>query len=180
LELYVEQELSPQQQEAVEAHLAVCEACRRRLANLEQITRLLYALPPAQPAPDLARRVVAAVEAQAARAPVRRPWRRLVPVGIGTLFSVWMLLALGYQTLLAWRQSGAGQFISLLFRDPGLALRYPAEVVYAILESLPILELGLTLGLALVMVLLLEQFVTTLTGPVQAQFNGNHSGRGMA
>lgn len=174
LDLYVERELPEEERRAVEVHLRTCPACRKRLANLEQVTALLYQLPPEEPTPDLEARVVAAVEARAARAPVRQPWLRTVAVGLGALFSALLLLALGYQTILGLQQGGAAQFISLLLSDPELLARYPAEGLYTVLESLPLFELALTLGLSLITVLLVEQFVGTLTGRAGLQLNGNH------
>ncbi|MFQ5854370.1 MAG: anti-sigma factor family protein [Anaerolineae bacterium] len=180
LDLYLEGELIEAERNTVEVHLAACLLCRRRLANLEQITALLYELPPEEPAPDLVDRVIATVEARAVRTSARRPWLRVAAMGLGMLFSALLLLALGYQTLLAWRQGGAGQFISLLLNDPELLARYPVEGLYAVLESLPVVELAVTLGLSLVILLLVEQFVRTLAGPAQPQLNGNHSERGVA
>ncbi|MCL4294427.1 MAG: zf-HC2 domain-containing protein [Anaerolineae bacterium] len=182
LDRYVESELAADEQAAVENHLETCSACRQRLTNLRQMMALLHQIPSEAPPPDLVGRIVARVEARIPRHPGYWLWLHTAAVGFGILFSAYLLSALGYQTLLAWQQGGAGQFISLLFNDPALIAHYPAESLYAILEALPVAELALTLGSSLVVLLLVEQLLGVLAGWAQPRLNsnGNHSGRGVA
>lgn len=181
LDGYVENELAADERAAVEHHLETCAACQQKLASLQQMTALLYQIPAETPAPDLAGRIMAAVEARAQRGPRYRPGLHTAAVGLGLLFSAYLLLALGYQTLLAWQQGGAGQFISLLLNDPELIGRYPTESMYAVLEALPTAELVLTLGSSLIVLLLIEHLVSVMAGRTQPQLNGNsnHSRRGV-
>ncbi len=172
LDLYAEGELPVEEVPAVEEHLARCGACRRRLANLREVTALLQELPAQVPAPDLADRVVAVVQAQELRTRVRRPWLRVALVGLAASFSTLLLVGLGYETALGLQQGGVAQFIALLISNPEFLTRYPAEGFYAILESLPLTELVFTLGTALIVIVLVEQLLRTLTPWVQ--LNGNH------
>jgi len=180
LNAYVERELGNEERTAVEDHLLTCPSCRQRVANLRQMTTLLYQLPVEELPAGLEARIVAAVGPAPAQEAVNQSWLYRAAIGLAALFSLLMLLALGYQTLLVWQQDGTGQFISLLAGNPDLALRYPTEALYAVLESLPVVEIALTLGIALVIVLLLEQFLATLGRQASSQFNGNHAGRGVA
>ena len=163
LDNYIERELAVDERAALEGHLESCSSCQHKLVHLRQVTALLYRLPAEEPAPNLATRIVAMVEDRVSPVPARWLWFHTAAIGLGILVSMYLLLTLGYQTLLAWQQGGAGQFISLLFSDPELIARYPAESLYAVLESLPVGESALTLGLSLVTLLLVEQLASTLT-----------------
>ncbi len=180
LNRYAEQELADDEITAVEDHLHACLSCRQRAANLRQMTAVLYQLPVEEPPAGLEVRIMAAVSAVPAQDGVVQTWLYRAAIGLAAFFSLLMLLALGYQTLLVWQQDGTGQFISLLAGNPDLALRYPTEALYAVLESLPVVEIALTLGISLVIVLLLEQFLASLGQQGSSQFNGNHAGRGVA
>lgn len=173
LDGYVENELAADEQAAVEHHLETCAACQQKLAALQQMTALLYQIPTETPAPNLAGRIVTTVEARMQRNPRYRLWLHAAAVGLGLLFSAYLLLALGYQTLLAWQQGGAGQFISLLLNDPELIGRYPTESMYAVLEALPVAELALTVGSSLVVLLLIEHLAGVMASRTQPQLNGN-------
>ncbi len=180
LNQYAERELADDERMAVEDHLQMCPSCRQQLANVRQMTALLYHLPVEETPAGLEARIMAAVNAPPERVDVVQTWLYRAAIGLAALFSLLMLLALGYQTLLVWQQGGTGQFISLLAGNPDLALRYPTEALYAVLESLPIVEITLTLGISLVIVLLLEQFLATLGGQAPSSFNDNHVGTGVA
>lgn len=129
LDGYVENELATDERAAVEHHLETCSSCRRRLTSLQQITALLYQIPAETPAPDLAGRIMATIETRMPQSLRYRLWLHTAAVGLGLLFAAYLLLALGYQTLLTWQQGGAGQFISLLLNDPELIGRYPAKPI---------------------------------------------------
>jgi anti-sigma factor RsiW len=61
--------LEPEEARAVEAHLAICDECRRQLTDLRDATSLLAAgAPDVAPPPALRRRVLAAAEAPGRRA----------------------------------------------------------------------------------------------------------------
>jgi predicted anti-sigma-YlaC factor YlaD len=88
-------EQSPVDQAEVAAHLADCDSCRAWLEAAQQVTRRVR-LSPAEPTPDRADALLAAVLAdQAAR--VRR---RMGPVRIGLVIVAGAQLLLGFSTLL--------------------------------------------------------------------------------
>lgn len=86
LDLYVEGELSPDERRGVETHLRSCPACRRRLANLEQMVTLLHTLPREEPMPELTARILARLEERPRqRAVAVRPalaWAALLSLGV--------------------------------------------------------------------------------------------------
>lgn len=73
--------LSPSGQQRAAAHLEQCAECRARAAGQAQTARLLTRLAPEAPPPQLARNIVAAVEAASAAAKAERrseaTWARL-------------------------------------------------------------------------------------------------------
>lgn len=88
LEAYQDGELSERRRRRVEAHLAACPACRRELAGLRELSRLLQESPPAAhlTPPE---RFVAHVGLRLPRRPERPAWKqaletgwRLVPAGL--------------------------------------------------------------------------------------------------
>jgi len=91
LDLYVEGELPPDERGTVEAHLHSCPACRRRLANLEQMVALLRALPREEPRPELTAHILARWG--------QRPRQRAVAVGPGLAWAA--LLSLGVALVVA-------------------------------------------------------------------------------
>lgn len=59
LSAYVDDELPPEQREAVQEHLAVCPQCRGELARLTRLEEVLEALPSPLPPPELIDQVLA-------------------------------------------------------------------------------------------------------------------------
>jgi anti-sigma-K factor RskA len=102
--------LSPGDEERVALHVAECDRCRRQLREAEALAAsLAYAVPAAEPPPDLRERVLAAVEpvveavparsAPHAPAPARRPrtrawWPRFAAVAVPALAAAVIGLAI--------------------------------------------------------------------------------------
>ncbi len=94
LSAYLDRELPPEQEAAVRRHVAGCAQCREELARLNQVKRLLGALPE-RPAPDLWPPVRGAL----AEARVRRPawwtvWRERPAAAFAAAAAVVLLLLL--------------------------------------------------------------------------------------
>ncbi len=160
LDAYVEGELAGPERVAVTSHLATCKACRRLADALEQMAGLLYQLP-REPVPEgLATRIVASVEAQRRMAP---GWTvRTILVAAATNMAALMAVWLAFETALAAQVGGVVDFASLVASQPQMLVAYPQDAVSALLESLPATELVLTLGMILVVLLLLNQLLTSL------------------
>lgn len=91
---YLDGALEPARREALERHLAGCDACASLEADLRQLTRDAAALPPLEPARDLWPAIAARIEApvvtlDAARsgsgratAPASRRWERRLRMGL--------------------------------------------------------------------------------------------------
>jgi anti-sigma factor RsiW len=58
LSAYQDGEVTAAEKDAIEAHLATCEACRKQHAALQKTYQMLRSLPEIQPAPGLSRRIV--------------------------------------------------------------------------------------------------------------------------
>jgi len=158
LDLYAEDELSPAEVAEVEAHLRACALCQGRVSAARQMARALARLPRAEPAPDLAERVLATVRATHRRA----EWPRAVAIGFGLAFSVLLLLALALDTLLAFQEGETFEFVSLLTSRPETVMVYPTEALSALWESLPAMNIVLTAGILMIGLILAEQFVAAL------------------
>jgi anti-sigma-K factor RskA len=108
--------LSTDEEEQVALHVAECDRCRRQLREAEAVAAsLAYAVPAAEPPPDLRGRVLAAVEpvvtAESAVEPRRRPsragwWTRLAAVAVP-------VLAAAVVGLVVWNVSLRSQVSSL-------------------------------------------------------------------
>ena len=90
---YLDEALAPSARAQVEAHLAVCDGCERRLAALQALFAGLAALPDAALSRDLAPAILHAVW-RPAPVPERRGWLEVV---------VWLqMLAAALAAALAW------------------------------------------------------------------------------
>ena len=143
-----------------------------RMQEQDRLDELLSQLRRAEPEPDLAGRIVAAVEAQAAAAETRQRRWRTTAIGLGVAFAALLFLALGYDTLVVLNQGGALAFLSLFWSQPDVVVSYPVEALLALVESLPLVELALTLGALLVGALLVEQLAAVLRGVSRVPRNG--------
>ena len=175
LDLYVERELEEKEAAEIREHLQVCPLCQRKLGNLQQMTDLLYQFPSKEPTPNLARNIVAVVEARAAAAQIRQRWLRTATASLGAAFATLLVLWSGYETFIALQEGGGMEFISLVGAHPHLLFRYPTDALYAVLEALPLVNIVLTLGASLVAWLLAGQFVNTLSSrQVNHRLNGGY------
>lgn len=146
LDAYAEGQLTTRERAAADAHLATCGDCRLALIALAQMGDLLREHPRQTPPPELAAHILA--ELAPASAPrVRKGWtgHQWLAAGLSATV-VWTLLVvlIGETALSAYRR-GLGDFAELARLHPQALLRYPTEAMSAILESIPTVEVALTL-----------------------------------
>ncbi len=149
------------QERALDAHVAICAQCQHELLMERRIVQALRHLERVAPSPEFAVRLDQALErAEAARAQapvVRRP--SFAWTGIAALLASLLLMVFAYQTLVAFQEGGALDFVSLYASRPDLLSMYPTESVSALIESFPLVEFLLTLVLLVIAVVLAQQFV---------------------
>ncbi len=91
LSAYLDNELSAEQQQQVQAHCATCPACAQKLQNLTAVS-LLFQAAPAQPAPTgFAAGVMARIQTQPPLPWFRQPFM----VGCAEAFAGAVLVAIG-------------------------------------------------------------------------------------
>lgn len=84
LSAYLDDELPPEQREAIQAHLAVCPACRQELARLTRLWEALAALPSEPPPEGLVEQVLARLAGRKA------PRRRSLALAASVLLGVFL------------------------------------------------------------------------------------------
>ncbi len=93
LSLYVDGLLNPFDENAVEAHLSRCEACRSAVALWREIGQSVRRLPRELPPPDLRARILASTTRKPSFVQrLRLGWWQLAPaLGVGLLLAYWTL-----------------------------------------------------------------------------------------
>ena len=172
IELFIENESSERTSAAIGKHLAGCIICRMRVARSERIEDALLEMPREQPPQDLATRINAMIELHVAEMHARRA--HLPFITLATIFSMLLVLWFGFQMVIALQENGALAFVSLFTSYPELVSAYSSDALFALIESLPIVEIVLTLLAILIVIALAQEWVTTL----QLRTSFNRNGRG--
>ena len=147
---------------ALDAHVSSCPRCLREVKIERRINRALAHMERYAPSPEFAARLDRALGKL--EAPVYKPisersgsrWMVLA-----ALLSALLLLILALQTVIAFRDGGALDFVSLYLSQPDLLSTYPTEALSALVESLPLVEMLLTLGLVVIVAVLGQQFLAS-------------------
>jgi hypothetical protein len=140
-----------------EPHLASCLRCQLSVAQERTMTLALSKLEPIAPSRDFAAGLDGALDV--VRRVTEDRQSNQIWVGVAAFSSLLMLMVFGYQAIMAFQYGGALDFLSLYASRPDLISRYPTEAVAALVESLPLLETVLSLGLLILAVVLGQQFV---------------------
>ena len=144
---------------ALDAHVSSCPRCTREVKLERRISRALAHMERYAPSPEFVTRLDRALgklEPPAGRATADAsfsPWM----IVAATLASV-LLLILAVETAIAFRDGGALDFVSLYLSQPDVFSSYPTEALSALVESLPLVEILLTLGLGVIVAALGQQF----------------------
>lgn len=160
VDLYAEEELAGPARAEMEKHLAICAACRVRVAPQRQIVSRLRGLPREDAAQDLAARVGTAVEFQGFQDRLRRS--RLPFVVAAMFFSFIFLLWFGFQWVVALQVNGTLDFFSLLTSHPDVFSADSVDAAWALIEALPIGETALMLFALFMVILLVQQWMDTI------------------
>ncbi|MDE3088109.1 MAG: zf-HC2 domain-containing protein [Chloroflexota bacterium] len=160
LERYAEKTLDDRARAEVEKHLTECAGCRARLTRERQIEGTLRTLPRREPPRDLAARIGSAVELQVFQARLRRA---RLPFIVGAMcFSVLLMLWFGFQMIIALDENGTLDFFSILSSRPDVLSAYSVDAIWALIETLPLGEIVLTLFALFTVIVLAQQWVDTL------------------
>ncbi len=157
VEQLIENELSAPARAAIDQHLTQCAECRGRVVRGQGMEAALRALPREQPPRDLVSRISALVEWRAAEARAARA--RLPLITLATLFSVVLALWFGYQMLVAFQENDALVFFSLFTASPEILSAYSSDALFALIESLPLVEIVLTFFAMVTVIVLAQQWV---------------------
>ncbi len=159
MELLLAEELDEPARLRTDGHIAACPACRRRVAQERRFEGGLSQLSRAEAPRDLAARIGAAADLRIAQEQRRRT--RLPFLVAAMVFSILLTIWFALQILVAIQVDGAVEFLSLLANRPDVFSSYTGDALLALLESLPISEILLTLCAVLTVVVLAQQWVDT-------------------
>jgi hypothetical protein len=154
LDSYVEREIGETARAAIDRHLSECASCRARAERLERMEAAIRDLPREKPLRNLTTRILAAVDWRSAQEETKR--QRAPIIALAMVSSLLLSLWLGGQMVIAFQENGALDFFSLFTSRPDILSADFSDALFVLLESLPILEIVLTL-FALVTVIVLAQ-----------------------
>ncbi len=155
IEAYIDEPPDKEVRAGMDAHLAACAVCRRRMAGNTRLNSLLQAIPRENAPRDLAARITAAVELRVAEDRARR--ERLPPMIAATCFSALVTLWFAFEMVVGLQENGAFDFVSLVTSRPEILSAYSTDAFWALVESLPLPEIVLTLFALLTVVVLASQ-----------------------
>lgn len=171
VDLYAEQGVDVKTLQRMKAHLATCPMCRGLVERDREIESALVELPRAMAPRDLVARIMSAAELRGAEARARR--ERLPFIIVATFFSFLLSIWFGLQMLLAFQDNGALDFFSLITSRPEVFSMYSADAYFALIESLPILEIVLTVFALLTVLVLAQQWVDIVQPNTSYLLNGH-------
>jgi predicted anti-sigma-YlaC factor YlaD len=168
---YVEQQMDCAERVRVDNHLAGCSACRSRVAREQRLEGLLRAMPRSDAPRDLSARINAAVDLRVGQERARR--ERLPLIILATFLSLIVTFWFGLQMLIGLQEEGALDLFSLVTSHPEIFSAYSTDAFFALAESLPILEMVLTLFALLTVIVLVQQWLDTTRTSVRFYHNGH-------
>ena len=109
---------------------------------------------------ELTERILASVDWRAAQEQTRR--QRLPLIALATLSSVVLAVWFGIEMIIAFQENDALHFFSFFTSRPDILSTYSYDALFALLESLPIPEIVMTLFAALMAIVLAQQLMDTV------------------
>jgi hypothetical protein len=132
------------------AHLETCADCQAQALADDELTLLLGQTPQVEMGCGLITNMYSALESRISKKQQRGLWFYAGAM----LFAILLLSWMSAQTWLAWQAWGADEYIQLIFSHPNLLTKYPAATLAALLETLPLLHITLTVLIVGAIVLL--------------------------
>lgn len=153
---YLEKRGDEHDRAQVDAHLAACALCRGRVARERRVESALREMPRAGAPRDLSARITAAAELRVAAEQDRR--KRLPLIAVATIFSVLLSVWFALEMVLAFQENGVLDFFALVTNQPEIFAGYSTDAVFALVESVPISEIAMTVFALLTVVVLAQQW----------------------
>jgi hypothetical protein len=124
---------------AAREHFLRCAVCQQRAAEGQRLERALEQMTRAEPANDLAERIIATLPRRA-RSGTANPW-----LGPATLLAAMLGFALAYQTAFTLRANGAFELLSYYTLQPEIVTTYPNQAWGALAAAVPWMTLAASL-----------------------------------
>ena len=157
LETYVTGAMENAEREATTRHLAACAACRARVYRAQKLETGLRDVTRVNAANDLADRIVAAVDWRVTLEETRR--KRLPFIALATAASFIVSFWFAFQAVTAFVDDDALDFLSLYTQRPDLLSTYFFDALSALIESLPLQEIALTVIATVTAIVLAQQLL---------------------
>lgn len=157
LETYVTGMMDEIAGDAAARHLGTCAECRVRVQRAQKLEMGLRDVPLVNTPKDLADRIVAAVDWRVALEETRR--KRLPFIALATVASFIVSFWFAFQALTAFVDDDGFDLLSIYTQRPDLLSTYFSDALFALLESLPLQEIALTVIAITVAIVLAQQLV---------------------
>jgi anti-sigma factor RsiW len=158
MEQYVEKQMGDRARAAMDEHLAACAICGARVARGQKLDAALHALPRARAPQDLAARISAAVEWRMEQERARRARMPLIAVALS--FSLLLAVWFGLEMIIAFQDNGVLDFLAVFTSHSEFS--YSPDTLMALIEALPLSEVGLMLFALVTALVLAQQLVDTI------------------
>lgn len=143
-------------------HLAECDLCRTRVEQARRMERALGTLPRLHPPYDLSQRIIASLPASGASPTAGVVAKHAWVVGVASFIAALLALAFVYQIAFDLQSNGALDLLSMYTSQPAIVTTYPGEALGTLLNLVPWLTLGMTLGIVLIAGVLMRQLIVSL------------------
>jgi predicted anti-sigma-YlaC factor YlaD len=160
LEIYVAGENEDSAREAMTRHLANCVACRARVYRAQKLEQGLRDLPLVNAPHHLNDKIIAAVDWRVSVEETRR--LRMPYIAFATVASLivsgWFLS----QVMTALIEDDTVDFLSLFTSRPDLFSTYFSDALFVLIESLPLLEIAMSIFAIAIAIVLAQQLIESL------------------
>lgn len=138
-------------------HLADCAPCRARVDRARKLEEHLRALPRVNAPHHLNDRIIAAIDWRVTLEENRR--RRMPYIAFATVASLFVSAWFLFQLMTALMEDDAVDYLSLFTRRPDLFSTYFSDAFFVLIESLPLLEIAMSIFAIAIMIVLAQQLI---------------------